>query len=406
MPFCQSFYNINEVIEFGDSYKEPGKAVAGEASAKKKGMIVVITTKDMQKRRNDVKARTTLYKDKVGMKIPDWMILEEMKNTKHYRMYANVFGLDVPTASSQVSTVSTEVAAASLSHDTICANIATQSSGSQIKYEDISQIDEDDIEEMDIKWNLALLSMRADRFWKKTGKKITIQGSDVAGFDKSKVECFNYHKMGHFARNCMAKEDENHALVTDDVVPTEFALMAMSSSSSDNEIKFCERIRVPERDLEIRDNKIENLRNELKEVKKEKESIDFKIEKFGNASKDLNDLLKSEKSAKDKTGVGFNEYTIVPPPPTQVYSPPKNDLSWTGLPEFVDDTVTDYTRPTPSVDVSKDVRSDLDGNNTSIFEQGETSGSNMLRPMIKFVKESGCPNAIKINNTENTRKPL
>ncbi|GJY73394.1 ribonuclease H-like domain-containing protein [Tanacetum coccineum] len=165
----------------------------------------------------------------------------------------------VPTTSSQVSTVSTEVAAASLSHDTICAYIATQSSGSQIKYEDITQIDEDDIEEMDIKWNLVLLSMRANRFWKKTGKKITIQGSDVAGFDKSKVECFNCHKMGHFSRECralrsqdrgkresyrkdsksyMANEDENHVLVEDDVVPTEFALMAMSSSSSssDNEI--------------------------------------------------------------------------------------------------------------------------------------------------------------------------
>nr|GFD30699.1 ribonuclease H-like domain-containing protein [Tanacetum cinerariifolium] len=54
------------------------------------------------------------------------------------------------------------------------------------KYEDINQIDEDDIEEMDIKWNMALLSMRADRFWKKTGKKISIQDTDVAGFDKSK----------------------------------------------------------------------------------------------------------------------------------------------------------------------------------------------------------------------------
>ncbi|GJR83847.1 hypothetical protein Tco_0154632 [Tanacetum coccineum] len=40
------------------------------------------------------------YKDKVGMKIPDWMILEEMKNTKHYRMYAEVFGLDVPLTQS------------------------------------------------------------------------------------------------------------------------------------------------------------------------------------------------------------------------------------------------------------------------------------------------------------------
>nr|GEV97176.1 hypothetical protein [Tanacetum cinerariifolium] len=54
-------------------------------------------------------------------------------------------------------------------------------------------------------------------------------------------------------------------------------------------------------------------------------------------------------------GVGFNEYCDVPPPPAQVYSPPKKDLSWMGLPEFVDETVTDYTMPTPSIDVSKSV---------------------------------------------------
>nr|GFC15551.1 hypothetical protein [Tanacetum cinerariifolium] len=45
-----------------------------------------------------------------------------------------------------------------------------------------------------------VLSMRADRFWKKTGKKITIQVTDVDGFDKSKVECINCHKICHFAR--------------------------------------------------------------------------------------------------------------------------------------------------------------------------------------------------------------
>ncbi|GKB50967.1 hypothetical protein Tco_0901720 [Tanacetum coccineum] len=57
-------YAIWEVIEFGDSYKSPpeetGKGVTGEGSAKKKGRTVTITTKDMQKRRNDVKAITTL----------------------------------------------------------------------------------------------------------------------------------------------------------------------------------------------------------------------------------------------------------------------------------------------------------------------------------------------------------
>nr|GFB55526.1 hypothetical protein [Tanacetum cinerariifolium] len=78
----------------------------------------------------------------------------------------------VPTASTNVSTASASVA--TISQDTACAYIASQSSGSQIKFKDINQIDEDDMEEIDIKWNMALLSMRADKFWKKTGKKISI----------------------------------------------------------------------------------------------------------------------------------------------------------------------------------------------------------------------------------------
>nr|GFD24833.1 ribonuclease H-like domain-containing protein [Tanacetum cinerariifolium] len=57
-------YALWEVIEFGDSYKAPleetGKGPARESSARKKGRTISITTKDMQKRRNDVKARTTL----------------------------------------------------------------------------------------------------------------------------------------------------------------------------------------------------------------------------------------------------------------------------------------------------------------------------------------------------------
>nr|GFB93486.1 hypothetical protein [Tanacetum cinerariifolium] len=180
----------------------------------------------------------------------------------------------VPTANTQVSPASANVAPASISLDTAYAYISSQSNGSQIKYGDINQIDEDDIEEMDIKWNMALLSMRADRYWKKTRKKISIQGTDVAGFDKSKVDCFNCYKMGHFTRECraprsqergrrenyrqgskeeeqapkalmaidgvgwdwsyMANEEENHALVADEEAPTEFALMA--KSSTDNEV--------------------------------------------------------------------------------------------------------------------------------------------------------------------------
>nr|GEY60108.1 putative ribonuclease H-like domain-containing protein [Tanacetum cinerariifolium] len=92
------------------------------------------------------------------------------------------------------------------------------------------------------------------------------------------------------------------------------------------------------------------------------------------------------------------------PLPAQIYSPPKKDLSWTGLLEFVDDTVTDYSRPTPSIDASKCNKSELQSSHFSAFEHGESSDSIMSKPMIKFVKEVDCPRVIKTNNTENDRK--
>ncbi|GJS60310.1 putative ribonuclease H-like domain-containing protein, partial [Tanacetum coccineum] len=68
----------------------------------------------------------------------------------------------------------------------------------------------DDLEEMDLKWNMALLSMRARKFYQRTGRKIIIDGSSTVGYDKLKVECFNCYKMGHFARECRAPRSKDN----------------------------------------------------------------------------------------------------------------------------------------------------------------------------------------------------
>ncbi|GKA84975.1 ribonuclease H-like domain-containing protein [Tanacetum coccineum] len=99
--------------------------------------------------------------------------------------------------------------------------------------QDLEQIHEDDLEAMDLKWQLSLLSMRAKRYYQRIGKKNFINANDNAGYDKSKVECFNFHKLGHFARECREsrnKEGFNWSDMAKEQVQTNMALMAFLDS--------------------------------------------------------------------------------------------------------------------------------------------------------------------------------
>nr|GEX23695.1 hypothetical protein [Tanacetum cinerariifolium] len=87
---------------------------------------------------------------------------------------------------------------------------ANQSSAHQLDCNDLEQINDDDIEEMDLKLQVAMISMRIKKFHKRTGRKLQFDTRDPVGFDKTKVECFNCHKMWHFARDCRAKGNQDN----------------------------------------------------------------------------------------------------------------------------------------------------------------------------------------------------
>nr|GEY47863.1 hypothetical protein [Tanacetum cinerariifolium] len=71
-------------------------------------------------------------------------------------------------------------------------------------------INDDDMEKMDLKWQVAMISMRIKKFHKKTCRKLLFDTKDPVSFDKTKVECFNCHKIGHFARDCRAKRNQDN----------------------------------------------------------------------------------------------------------------------------------------------------------------------------------------------------
>ncbi|GKF02567.1 plastid delta12-fatty acid acetylenase [Tanacetum coccineum] len=114
------------------------------------------------------------------------------------------------TSSSNTISAANSTNVDNLSDVMICAFFSSQPNNPQLANDDLQQLHPDDLEEMDLRWQMAMLTMIARRFLKNTGKRITVNGNESIGFDKSKVECYNCYKRGHFARECRASRNQEN----------------------------------------------------------------------------------------------------------------------------------------------------------------------------------------------------
>nr|GEW30519.1 putative ribonuclease H-like domain-containing protein [Tanacetum cinerariifolium] len=312
--FLMTDYSLWEVILNGDS-PVPTRVVEGVLQP-----VAPTTAEQRLARKNELKARGTLL-----MALPD---KHQLKFNSHK---------DAKTLMEAIEKI-------------FKGNIETK------------KIDVDYLEEMDLRWQMAMLTMRARRFLQKTGKNLGANGPTSMGFDMSKVECYNCHRKRHFSRGIGSYDWSYQG----EEEPANYALIAFSSSHSsfDNEVPSCskactkayaqlhtqydkltdefrksqfnvisyqiglesiearllvyeqnesvfnENIKLLNIKVQLRDTALVTLRQKLEKAEQERDDLKLKSDKFQPSG----------------------GYHVVPPPITGSFMPPKPDLVFNNTP--------------------------------------------------------------------------
>nr|GEU40597.1 retrovirus-related Pol polyprotein from transposon TNT 1-94 [Tanacetum cinerariifolium] len=224
------------------------------------------------------------------------------------------------------------------------------------------QIHPDDFEKMDLKWQMAMLTMRARRFLNNTGRKLNLNENEIVAFDKTKVECFNCHNRGHFARECRAprvNNNRNKESIRRNVLVETTNSSALVSYNGlggydwSDQAKQGPNYALMAYSISISD--FEKAKEKVRTAQREKDGIQLTVEKLENASKNINKLIDSQIVDNCKKGLGYN---AVPPLHTGFFMPPKPDLSFIGLEELTSKPIVETLNAKTSEDVPKVVKKD------------------------------------------------
>ncbi|GKA39921.1 putative ribonuclease H-like domain-containing protein [Tanacetum coccineum] len=371
----------------------------------------------------------------------------------------DILSYEVSTTSPNVNTASPQVSTASFSDNDVYAFMVENPNGSNLLQQDLEKIHEDDLEAMDLKWQLSLLSMRAKRECRaprnkegqfKNQNNTRKQGNnkdpsskamlaiDGVGFHWSDMaeeqvqtnmalmafSDFEVYNDKTCSKTCL-KNYETLKKQCDDLIvklnQTEFTEATYKNGLATveeqvityrkNEVLFSEEVAVLKREVACKDYEINVLKSEFEKVKQEKEGIEFKIEKFDKASKDLDKLLGSQITDKSKKGLGYN---VVPPPHPLIYNRPKKlDLSYSGLDEFKEPEFKGYGSENSKQEsnIVCDQKSDDSKENSDdslVKEQVSKDTSSFVESSLNVDKETVFPVDKKVESVKpkNHEKPV
>ncbi|GKB85824.1 hypothetical protein Tco_0958096, partial [Tanacetum coccineum] len=269
-----------------------------------------------------------------------------------------------------------------------------------VLHQDLEQIHEDDLEAMDLKWSSLLLRSGVVQ----CHKVGTLPGNAVHQESKEDSEVYtdktcsktclnNYETLKKQYYDLLAKQHQTKFEATTykrglDTVEVQLVTYRK------NEVLFSEEVAVLKREVGIKQYEINMLKTEFEKVKQEKDGIEFKIEKFDKASKDLDQLLESQITDKSKKGLG---YSAVPPPHPLIYNRPnKLVLSYSGLDEFKEPEFKGYgpenSKKESNVVCEKESDNSKENSDKSLVSDDEEQDESKTKPEKKTI----IPTAAKI----------
>ncbi|GJR25678.1 hypothetical protein Tco_1101910 [Tanacetum coccineum] len=229
-------------------------------------------------------------------------------------------------------------------YEVIYSLFAKQTEDLDLLHEDLEQIDDVDIEEMDINWQIAMIAIRMKKFYKKTGRRVRVDGKTPVGLTKRKLDALIVTHWSLLLGNGTSKERIRWVLLSmdDGIVnwgehteaeETNHALMAISSS---NEVSFCdqeaqilaysqavkkleaqlvtsqkqhlslnEKLAFQANEIHEKDEKLKRYRRIGMKAVKDKEQLQKTVDSWKDSSKNLWRLINSGMSSNDKLGLGF-----------------------------------------------------------------------------------------------------